>query len=329
MKEKLIGNQYKKTSRVASLFGYNTWNELIDNLPLFNSFKIDFNKIPTFWRWISFSTWNLFFIIFFIALIQNGYTRNRTTTFLSTSSSSGECNIIEIPTTVTGSFAISDATGSNSIGLWSTNNKYNPNLGRYLVSVNALTYTPKQWKLNMHSVKQKLLKLSSKTVHRDFAWSIIAMNSFKYIRREKNGGSMEFKLSASPKYTFNKDYPAFGIGNANGVINSNIASSCKLDMSISYDESTATLTLSAQLGNGTTCFDGTSPPCKVIDPKCSSMITPQSLGYDEKNSQTTSLDLDYNMYAVTTAVAVNYGMISLKSLQVKNGDLQRKQLLVK
>jgi len=320
MKEKLLDNKKHiiKKTRVAKLFGYSSNEDLINNLPYFDSWKFDLTNIPIFYKWLLFLTSLLFFMTVFLVILYYNYKYNRSTNYLSNNPNSGDCTLLSFPQTVTGEFSISDAGGSNNFGLWNTNAKYNPNLNRYSITLNALTFTTSQWQQNMFQVKQKLIQLASKTTHRDFAFSIIAWNAFKAIKTEvSTGGSCLFKLAGSPQYTFNKAYPVFGIGSANGVLNQNTKNSCNQEMTVNFDHSSAILNIQIDIGN-TTSFS----------PACENLGLPQALGYNEM-SQNSIINLDYNMNALVVAVAVNYGMISLKSLTQKAGNLACKKLLNK
>ena len=114
-------------------------------------------------------------------------------------------------------------------------------------------------------------------------------------------------ISASSSTIFDKAYPMLGMGNANGVLNENIfddSGSCNADMTVDYDTSASLLTLKLPIGGNETlfCYDGTPPPCKTVNPACAKIgVTLQSLGYDTNTQQTTTLTMDFNMIAVTTA----------------------------
>ena len=265
--------------------------------------------------------WNIAFMIFGIVLLQKGYEANRTNSFISLDRTAGDC--LEVPQTVTGSF-INDANG-----IWNTNSRFKFSLSQSMVTLLGLTYTTEQWKQNMQEIENQVLAVVSKTPFRDFSWNIIAWSSYKAVYT--TSGRLEFAFDASSSTIFNKDYPAMGLGNANGVLNQDIGnpSTCSqlmviylfniynfiinniITKTVSYDPLTSTLQVNLPIGqynNTYLCSDGTSPPCTSVSLPCKNIgITLQSLGYDTVTSQSTTLQMDFDMVAVSTALAINFG----------------------
>lgn len=165
----------------------------------------------------SFGLWNLFFVIIAIVLLQSGYKKNRTSSFISLDVDAGQCE--EVPQTVTGEF-LGDANGN-----WNTNSKFKYALSQYTVSLLGLTYTTAQWESNMAEIQSQVLKLVSKASQRDFSWNIIAWASYKAVYTK--GGRLEFAFAASSQQIFAKDLSSFSMGSALGVLNQDPTDSTK------------------------------------------------------------------------------------------------------
>lgn len=108
------------------------------------------------------------------------------------------------------------------------------------------------------------------------------------------------------------------------IVNSGVASAasqtkqCNQAMSISYSPATSNLDVSITL-----CEDADGG----CDNPCPGVLAPQAMGYDLFNTEETYLDLSINMQAVSTALAVNLGMVPLNHLTMVPGDNARITLL--
>lgn len=140
---------------IASYFGVEDFQGLIENFPMPQNSVVDFNELPTMFKWTSFSLWNLFFLIMAIVLFKEGYVKDRTNSFISLDSTAGDCT--EVAQTITGEF-LSDANGK-----WNTNSQFKYSLAQYSVSLLGLTYTTDQWIRNMKEIESQVLAIVSKT----------------------------------------------------------------------------------------------------------------------------------------------------------------------
>lgn len=108
------------------------------------------------------------------------------------------------------------------------------------------------------------------------------------------------------------------------ILNSGVASAasqtaqCNQAMSVSYSSATTNLDVSIKL-----CDD----PEGQCDNPCPGVLAPQAMGYDLFNSEETYMDLSINLQAVSTALAVNMGMVPLNHLVMVPGDNSRISLL--
>ena len=108
------------------------------------------------------------------------------------------------------------------------------------------------------------------------------------------------------------------------IVNSGVASAasqtakCPQAISTSYSRATSNIDVSIQL-----CDD----PEGGCDNPCPGVLAPQAMGYDLFNSDESNLELTINMQAVSTALAVNLGMVPLNHLTMVPGDNARITLL--
>ncbi len=108
------------------------------------------------------------------------------------------------------------------------------------------------------------------------------------------------------------------------IVNSGVASAasqtaqCNQAMSVSYSSATTNLDVSIKL-----CDD----PEGQCDNPCPGVLAPQAMGYDLFNSEETYMDVSINLQAVSTALAVNMGMVPLNHLVMVPGDNSRISLL--
>ena len=140
---------------ITAYFGVEDFHELVENFPMPTNSVVDFNELPTMFKWSSFSLWNLFFLIMAVCLFQSGYVKDRTNSFITLDKTAGDCS--EVTQTITGEF-LSDANGK-----WNTNPSFKFSLAQYTVSLLGLTYTTEQWAENMKEIESNVLKLVSKT----------------------------------------------------------------------------------------------------------------------------------------------------------------------
>ena len=107
------------------------------------------------------------------------------------------------------------------------------------------------------------------------------------------------------------------------ILNSGVASAasstkeCKQHIDLTYSAATTVLDISIDL-----CDEG---PCDANP--CPDILSPQGMGYDPFNSQENFMEVSLNMQAVSTALAVNMGMIQLNHLVMVPGDNDRINLL--
>eukprot|EP01035_Chromulina_nebulosa_P018737 gene18737-24502_t len=228
---------------------------------------------------------------------------------------SGSSYCCEVPVTITGTF-LADTSGT-----WDTEPDFFYARSAYSMTVAGLSYTNDQYKTVLTSISKKLRRIGSKAVNRDYAWNVIALSS--YAANDLTRGSLKFYSTADAGIIFDKQ-----------IYGANIASSdvsCNLLYTAAYTASSAQLSLSFDLN-----FSYTNAHDKVVyncpytandgcyNP-CSSAMALNSFGYDpNKNSPT--LDFTIDMGSVTTAVAVNYGLIDLSDLIEVPGDNARKDL---
>lgn len=85
--------------------------------------------------------------------------------------------------------------------------------------------------------------------------------------------------------------------------------SCDLESSISFNTESATVFIDTVL-----CEEG---PCEANP--CEDITSPEAMGYDYRTTTSNSMSLAISLEAVTTALAVNMGMIELNHLVMVPG----------
>lgn len=140
---------------------------------------------------------------------------------------------------------------------------------------------------------------------------MIAWSSFTAQNLDR--GFLQFYSTGQANIMFDKPIVNSGVASA-----ASQSAQCNQAMRMSYSRATSNLDMSIEL-----CDD----PEGGCDNPCPGVLAPQAMGYDLFNSEESYLDLTINMQAVSTALAVNLGMVPLNHLTMVPGDNARITLL--
>lgn len=140
--------------------------------------------------------------------------------------------------------------------------------------------------------------------------NMIAWSSFTAQNLER--GFLQFYATGEVSVMFDKPIFAAGVASA-----ASANQSCSQAIDVTYSASTTNIMFSIEL------CDKAKGPCNN---PCPDILAPQAMGYSSTAAGTT-LDININMQAVSTALAVNLGMIGLNNLIRIPGDTARLELL--
>jgi hypothetical protein len=140
---------------------------------------------------------------------------------------------------------------------------------------------------------------------------MIAWSSFTAQNLDR--GFLQFYATGQTAIIFDKPITNFGVASAVSQ-----TAQCKQRMDLTYSPATSNLDVSVEL-----CSDDDG----MCDNPCPGILAPQAMGYDPLTNQGQSLDITLNMQAVSTALAVNLGMVALNHLVMVPGDNARITLL--
>lgn len=266
------------------------------------------------WR----STLNSFVVyqLCFWALAAFFFTKNyilsRTSTFVSLHANSGVCKgdrgstlCCEVPKSVTGSF-LADAAGR-----WDTFPHFNYNQNNYNLYALGVKYTNEEYRAIMRKIGLELRVLGARGANRDYSWNMIAWSSFTSLNSD--AGNLKFTLSGNAGIIFDK--PIVGVGVAS---NNSDLRPCDSSIIISNNPVTRRVSVRIDLGCN-------NPPCQ-LNP-CPGILSPQAMGYDTMSATSSSLDFSLDIATISTALAVNMGILPLTNLVEYKGDNSRLTLL--
>lgn len=274
-------------------------------------------------KWITFFVYSFSFIVVACALFIQSYQTNRTQTFISLDKTSGVCidqpkktTCCEVPQTVTGTYMLDD------FDHWNTESGFNYVHQIYSVGLAGLEYTNDYWADIMKSVDSNIKEIGyTRGRFRDFSWNLIAWASFTNIFYTKEKGTLQFYASGDVGKIFSK--PIINAGYASNISDSN---ACPVEISYSFQESSRLLTIDTNLDTSDSPCDG-SPGSYTCENPCPNILSPQGMGYNNDNAETTSLTWTLDMASVSTALAVNMGITPLSNLENFKADNNRNSLL--
>lgn len=199
----------------------------------------------------------------------------------------------QVPNTISGTYLI-DYDGN-----WNTEAKFVSNHNIYGVTVLGLNYDNKSWTEVATNISVQLSALAKRASTRDLSWNFIAWASFTAINKDR--GYLQFFASGEASTIFNQPVVAFGFASAKSK-----TKICELkDSTSSYSKTTKLLTIESNLG----CLE---PPC--VNNPCPDILSPQAMGYDTTSATTGRFSIDIDVSSLSTALAVNLGIIKIKNL---------------
>ena len=126
---------------------------------------------------------------------------------------------------------------------------------------------------------------------------MVAWGSFTAQNIER--GFLQFYANGDVSIMYDKSYIAVGYASA-----ASEERVCDLDTTISFNTGSATVFINTVLCEYGPC---TNNPCENI-------TSPEGMGYDPRTTTSNTMNLAISMEAITTALAVNMGMIELNHL---------------
>lgn len=279
----------------------------------------DTTDLPANYMWGTFIFYWVVFIGLAVYFFIEGYIEGRTSSFITLDNESGVCiddedstTCCEVPTGVTGQF------GADTGGKWSTMKGFSEVRNQYGLTMLGVRYTNEQWSNLMESVDSNVRKIGEKAVLRDFAWSLIVWVSYTTINVDR--GFLKFYFQGDPGMAFNKPIYAIGFANNNSKIDP-----CTVRIQTDYSETDRKLSMSIDLNkielDGSESCDANSVPCDKNP--CPGILSLEAMGYDTISATSSILNTKLDMVSVTTALAVNMGMISIDNLANMVGDNDR------
>lgn len=239
------------------------------------------------------------------------YTNAKNNTFLSEDQGAGVCKdedgsdqCCEVPFDVSGNYL------ADTQGRWNTDGGFS-----YLDQIYGVVlsgYNAKTWQYQqlMTKIQSQVLYLGqTKGTQRDYSWNIITWASYTYIAT-----GFQFFTSANVGKMFNKPLSAVGINGQAGA--------CDISITQSYQLSSRTVSIDFNIESEKNCdYDnGCTNPCPNV-------LSPQGMGYDPLTASFFGYTSTIDMAAITTAIAVNQGIISINVLQNFSDDSDRINLL--
>lgn len=253
-------------------------------------------------------------------LFWNNYTQGRTSTFITIDKTAGVCKsdpsmttCCEVPQTVSGNFYM-DTTGN-----WSTQQDFDYVKQIYSVSLSGLQYTNEEWSKILKTIQDQLMSIGkTKGSLRDFSWNIVAWGSFSAL--VKKSGLLQFYTAGDVSVIFDKPIILYGFAS-----NISDTSPCTASIDASYLSSSRNLEVTIDLEADSNCFETEYGGTSCYNP-CPNILAPQAMGYDAYTSRDSTFTWSIDMAAVSTALAVNMGIISLSTLQRFDDDNTRLNL---
>jgi len=279
----------------------------------------DVNDLPGPWKWGAFVIYCVAFAACGAIMFGESYNTSRTKSFISLDSTAGVCvdkqtstECCEVPKTTSGTFLV------DSKGAWDTMANFSYIDQVYGVTLLGLHYTNAQWADMMTTVDEQMKEIGkTRGSQRDFSWNLIAWASFTAINQEN--GYLQFYASGDVAEIFDKPIVNAGLGSAEGV--------CAINGAISFSASSRTMTVTIDLNTNGSCQQATSDGDYYCTNPCPSQLNPEAMGIPiSEPIPNTKMIWDIDMASVTTAIAVNYGILSLDNLISFPGDGYRQSL---
>jgi hypothetical protein len=245
-------------------------------------------------------------------MFSYNYTNSRNNTFLSEDRNAGVCKnsgeasdeCCEVPIGVSGNYL------ADTQGHWNTDSGFSYLSQIYGVILSGYSADTYQYSRLMSTIQSQVEYLGlTKGSQRDYSWNIIAWASYTYIAT-----GFQFFTSANIGKMFNKPLAAAGLNGQAGT--------CNIPVSPTYQLSSRTVSIEFDMDTGKNCdYDtGCTNPCPNV-------LSPQGMGYDPQTASFYGYTVTVDMAAITTAIAVNQGIISVNVLQNFSDDSDRMTLL--
>lgn len=266
--------------------------------------------------WTTFILYWIAFLALAAYLFAQSYITGRTSSFITLDETSGVCiddpastTCCEVASTITGTF-LADSTGK-----WNTFDGFNFVKNNYAVTMTGVRYTNSQWTSLMKTIVAQIKDIGTRGASRDFAWNMVAWTSYSAVNMES--GRLQFYGTGDPGIMFGKKITAVGFAS-----NASDAHRCKPFVTTTFNELSRKLEMNIDLNIDNSC---PNPPCR-INP-CPGVLGPQIMGYDTEGATSSVMNFKLDMVSITTALAVNMGMITLDNLVNIPGDNDRINLL--
>jgi len=228
----------------------------------------------------------------FLYLFYEGYIVSTTQKFLSLSSDAGICDVVLKP--------LSGVYLADDLGHWEGHVDFSYVGAKYEFTISQLLLSPDEWRLGIGtSIEQALNIIGYEGEKSDLARNLLIWMAWSL--RIQVGDSIQiFRLTGHPEVIFRRAYHIGSIGS--------FAGDCKIKSDTQYDQAGDHFALSfseVALSNDSLCVD---------------VVSPDTLGFDERYDLYAHARFDSRSVAV--AAAVNQGVTTLAAL-VKITDISR------
>ena len=186
--------------------------------------------------------------------------------------------------------------------------------------------TSSEWTKAMTAIIKQMTTMTDKGKLRDFAWNTVLWGSFsttvqapdrydEITKRTQPGGSLEFYANADSDILFGeREVISVNFGNKNGVCSPSTKTSAH------FDTGSKSFIVSFKVCNeGEVCTYNPSDYCVDSNDETSvkkkDILHPSQFGYRFGGTENTDFDIKIDTRTLTTALAVNMGMISVSDLE--------------
>jgi len=258
----------------------------------------------------------LYFAMFFIALIYltvTGATTEVNKMFLGLDRTDPTIFCVEVPLSVNGVFL------GDTAGEWETSNSYAYNESLYGLEFAGSQINTLQYMTSMDAIQKRVKALGERMAKRDLSWGFLAYAAFGFTDTDTN---MYFYSSASASDIYNLEIAAAAIASYRGVCTTNDTARggiikhspwAKL-ITGAYNKGAGAFSLSMTVGKDTVKNNGQMDPDYPAGP-CPEQGNIKSLwGWDPSTNPDFTVNLDFDINTITTAMAANLGIISTADL---------------
>lgn len=239
------------------------------------------------------------FVGILVYLFVSGYQSSLSTEYLSpigTASSTQICAEVEV--SLNSEFLV------DSSGYWNGAESFDYSNAIYDLTFVSATADAVTYENIIDTFSSQLEKIGDKSRDRDLAWNLVAWSSFRSTERAGSGKAM-LTSTGDASTIFNQNLGLFAVANPNKL--------CTNDMQISYDFAKSVVDLSISVSE-TFSTKGMGGMGSSISEPCSSVFSVVDDFDYESNKGFSSADVMVDVRSLSTAIAVNFGLLNITDL---------------